>query len=197
MDPYLKLLKFLHHLLFWIAFVVMAAFVYQTIKVWPDKPVFDPKFFWVVIDLITGAFFVFMLTKAWPMRPHLRFHYGKIKRPKTPDDIEIFEKWKSIRQRIWNGDQDEVKQAILEADKIVNHALENHGFDGSTTEDKIFQILSDDLWRPREAAKKANKFHNKISENPDIEVDRSDAKKAIHNYEILLEELDVIDRRDF
>ena len=131
------------------------------------------------------------------MRPHLHFKSEKAKRPQTLKDEEMFEKWKSIRHRAFSGNQDEMKQAILEADKIADQALENHGFTAETTEDKLIQIMSEDLGWIRSIAQKANNYRNKIAENPEIEVERSDVKKAIYNYEALLEELDVINRLDF
>ena len=192
-----KLLKFLHHLAFWVGFALALVFMYLTVKAWPNEPIFDPKLFWIVLSLAFLVLFIYSFSKAWPLRPHLRFKSEKIKRPQTPEDKEMFEHWKSIRRRAFGGNQDEMKQAILEADKITDKALENHGFTAETTEAKILQILSEELARIRGIAQKANNYRNKIAEDPSMEVDRADVKKAIHNYEALLEELDVIDPRDF
>lgn len=192
-----KLLKFLHHLAFWVGFAIMLVFMYLTAKAWPDGPSFDPKVFWIVLIFAFAILFVYSLTKAWPLRPHLQFKGGRIKRPQTATDREMFERWKIIRQKAFNGNQDEMKQAILEADKVVDEALENHGFTAPNTEEKILQIMSEELAWIRRIAQKANNYRNRIAENPAIEVERSDVKKAIHNYEALLEELGVIDRREF
>jgi len=195
--PFPKLLKFLHHLAFWVGFTLMLVFMYLTVKTWPDKPGFDPRVFWVVLFLAFIALFVYSFSKAWPLRPHLHFKNERVRRPQTPDDIEMFEKWKTIRQKAFGGKQDDMKQAILEADKVADKALENHGFTAPTTEEKILQILSEDLGWIRRIAQKANSYRNKIAENPAMEVEFDDVKKAIHDYEALLEELDIIDPRKF
>lgn len=191
-----KLLKFLHWLVFWIGFVLMLVFMYLTVKDWPD-PKFDPKVFWIVINLALVFTFIFVFNKARHYRPHLHFHSGRVRRQQTPEDKEMFERWKTIRQRAFHGNQDEMKQAILEADSIADKALENHGFDAPDTEGKILQILSDDLGWIRGTAQKANNYRNKIYENPDMEVDPVDVKKAIYNYQTLLSELDIIDPKEF
>lgn len=90
-----------------------------------------------------------------------------------------------------------MKQAIIEADKLVNTALENAGFTGETTYKKIEQILSDELGWIRGAGYKAAEYREKMHYDPDFKIYASDVKQAIQNYEIVLKELNVIDPNTF
>lgn len=195
-GDFLALVKFLHKLAFWVGFALLLFFMYETIKAYPKEPSFNFKIPWIILSLGFLAFFIYSLPKAWSYRPHLHFRDGRIRRPQTPEDREMAERWKKIREKAFSGSQDEMKQSILEADKIADKALENHGFTAENTEGKLLQIMSEDLGWIRSIGQKANNFRNKIANDPSIEVERSDVKRAIQNYEALLDELDVIDRRN-
>ncbi len=187
-----KLLKFLHGLVLFLGIATLAGSIYFTVKTWPDKPSIDPKVIWIGINIALAVTFLFVLNKTRTYRPHLKIkHLGK--RILSLEEKAIIEHWRTIRAKAFSRDPDQMKLAIIEADKVAEQALASVGFTGETTGDKINQILVDELGWIRRAAMSAHKYRNKIIDMPAEEIDADDVKKSIHNYEILLKELDIID----
>ncbi|MBI3588926.1 MAG: hypothetical protein HY093_00725 [Candidatus Liptonbacteria bacterium] len=186
-------LKLLRSLVFVIGVLLLAGSIYLTVDAWPQKPVIDVKVFWFAVNFTFLIFFIFSLIKAIPYRPHLAIQTPKIKKVLSEEEKAVMVEWRSIRKKALSGDTDLMKLAIMEADKLAGEILERVGFTGETTGDKINQILSDDLGWIRSPALKANEYRNHIVHTPDFEITREGVKKAIHNYEVMLQELDVID----
>lgn len=192
MDFY-KLLKFLHILALIIGIFLLAGSIYLTVDAWPEKPAVDPKLFWIAINFAFLLSLAFVLTKAWPYRPKIGLKAHPVKRVSAPEEKAIVEHWRSIRERAFSRDPNQIKLAILEADKMVNEILTTVGFTGETTGDKINQILADELGWIRRATMKAHAYRNRLADEESSEIDPEEVKKAIHNYEVLLKEMDVID----
>ena len=187
-----KLLKRLHILVFVIGLLLLAGSIYLVAKAWPAKPSFDPKIFWIILNCIFLIFFIYSLNQARHYRPHLTFK-RRAKRPPTTEEKVLIERWRAVRNKAFSGDPNSMRLAIIEADKILDDVLKNVGFTAETVSGKILQILSDDLWRIRKKATDAHEFYLKLEEDPGYEIDLDEVKKAIHNYEAVLKELDIVD----
>ncbi len=195
MQGFESLLKFLHILVAVIAIAILGWSIYITVTAWPEKPAFDPKLIWIPINVGLAILFAFLLNKASHYRPHIQIKKHP-KAPLTPEKIAALEFWRSIRDKAFSGNPDQMKMAILEADKFVGQALTNVGFTGENTEQKVQQILSDDIGWIRRAALKATRYRNKIMEESDFKIETDEIKTALQNYELLLKELGVLDPID-
>jgi len=187
-----KLIKILKTTIFLVGLLLLAGSIYLVVKAWPAEPSFDPKVFWIMLNSIFFIFLIYSLNQARQYRPRLTFK-RKAKRPPTAEEVVLIERWRAVRNKAFSGDANSMRLAIIEADKILDDVLKNVGFTAETVTDKILQILSDDLGWIRSKAMDAHNYYLKLEEDPEYEIDLDEVKKAIHNYEAVLKELDLVD----
>ncbi|MDD3678986.1 MAG: hypothetical protein PHT36_01945 [Patescibacteria group bacterium] len=103
----------------------------------------------------------------------------------------IHEKWQGVNLMMKEGGPVNYRQAIIEADKIVDAVLRSR-VDGATMGERLklsrnlfTQHAYDQLWM-------AHKIRNKVAHEADFEGLSSDARLAIRNYEKALKELRAI-----
>ena len=109
------------------------------------------------------------------------------------DKEDIKRKWQEIEQLISFGKPSNFKTAILEADKLLDHALRLLGYRGSTMGDRMKAIsrnkferdFFDDMWQ-------AHKIRNEMVHNMNYEVLNFEAKRVVRQFERVLQELDVL-----
>lgn len=109
------------------------------------------------------------------------------------DKEDIKRKWAEIEQLMALGKPSNFKNAILEADKLLDHCLKLLGFRGQTMGDRMKAIprskfekdFFDDMWQ-------AHKLRNEMAHNINYEVMNFEASKAIKQFERVLRELGAI-----
>ena len=109
------------------------------------------------------------------------------------DKEEIRKKWAGIEQLIKLGRPSNFKTAILEADKLLDHALKLLGFRGQTMGDRMKSIkrddhekdFFDDMWQ-------AHKVRNEMVHNLNYEVQDWEAREAINKFKRVLQELGIL-----
>ncbi|MDP3697071.1 MAG: hypothetical protein Q8R55_03495 [Candidatus Taylorbacteria bacterium] len=100
-------------------------------------------------------------------------------------------RWKEVREHLTSLREAEWKFAIIEADKIMEAALEGAGFPGETIGERMTLIDKEnlnsinDLWQ-------AHKLRNIIAHDPHYTVKYGEVRQAIENYEKALRELGVL-----
>lgn len=111
--------------------------------------------------------------------------------PPKPGEGKYDARWKEVREHLTSFREAEWKFAIIEADKIVETALEEAGFPGETIGERMTLISQDqlvsiqDLWE-------AHKLRNIIAHDPNYQVKYAEVRQAIENYEKALRELGVL-----
>jgi len=106
------------------------------------------------------------------------------------DQMDIKRKWTEIEQLMALGHPSNFKNAILEADKLLDHVLKIKRFRGETMGDRMKSIsrsdhdrdFFDDMWQ-------AHITRNNMVHNMNYEVQHFDAKRAIKQFERVLREL--------
>lgn len=100
-------------------------------------------------------------------------------------------RWKEVGQMLNLGGPANFKQAIIEADKLVDYVLKSR-VGGETMGERLKSAKTlfspnayDDLW-------KAHKIRNRVVHEADTETLSFDAKTAVKNFEKALKELRVI-----
>lgn len=127
---------------------------------------------------ITG--FLFMLMIAGAILANRKRH--KIS-PK--EQTRLREKWEKI---VSEADQNP-KGAILEADKILDHALKLKGFEGSLGEKlKKASILFSDA----NAVWSAHKWRNRIAHELEVKITAHEAKTALSQFRQALKDLSAL-----
>ena len=111
----------------------------------------------------------------------------------SQDKEDIKRIWGEIEQLVSLGKPSGFKAAILDADKLLDHALKNLGFRGQTMGDRMKSIprskyeksFFDDMWQ-------AHKVRNEMVHNMNYEVMGWETKRVIGQFERVLKELGVL-----
>jgi len=100
--------------------------------------------------------------------------------------------WQSIQKHFFEGDENDLKIAVIEADKMLNEALRGAGVLGTQLGDRLKKIKPgqipniDDVWQ-------AHKIRNQIAHEPDFVLKRDLAERALAIYEKALQNLGIFD----
>jgi hypothetical protein len=100
--------------------------------------------------------------------------------------------WKNIQKHFFEGDENDLKISIIEADKMLNEALRGAGVLGTQLGDRLKKIKPgqipniDDVWQ-------AHKIRNQIAHEPDFVLKRDLAERSLAIYETALQNLGVFD----
>jgi len=96
--------------------------------------------------------------------------------PGTTQILEINKKVNSKSSSDW-------KIAIIEADKVVDRAIERKGFAGVSLGEKLKQMVPADLPDVYEELWEAHKIRNRIVHEPEFEISQGEARKIVSIYE--------------
>jgi len=100
--------------------------------------------------------------------------------------------WQQIQKRLRLGDEENLKLAISEADKILDELLKISGYLGKNMDERLEQItpaqLSNisDVWS-------AHKIKQRILEEEDFHINKKEAELIINIYKKSFQELGLID----
>lgn len=106
------------------------------------------------------------------------------------DMADVRRKWEEIEGLMKLGRPSNFKNAILEADKLLDHVLKLYGYQGQTMGDRMKSIsrdkydrsFFDDMWG-------AHKIRNEMAHNINYEVMDFEARTAISRFKSVLKEL--------
>ena len=111
--------------------------------------------------------------------------------PPKPGEGKYDARWKEVAEHLTSFREAEWKFAVIEADKIVETALQEAGFPGETIGERMTLISRDqltsidNLWQ-------AHKLRNIIAHDPNHQVTYGEVRQAIEGYEKALRELGVL-----
>lgn len=99
-------------------------------------------------------------------------------------------RWLAIEQSIERDNEASYNIAILNADKLVDHALREKGFSGQTMGERLKSAKSalphrDNIWQ-------AHKLRNQIAHEPDAKANYDQARRALAQYKQTLKDLGAI-----
>lgn len=147
---------------------------------------FLPILLIVIVFVVLMAGYFLYLT-----RPGASKKGSTLSGAKRVEPLEIQSKWAEIQAMMALGGPTNFRQAIMEADKLVDAVLKSK-VRGETMRERLKNARN--LF-PRDAYDKlwtAHKIRNKIAHEADFEGLSSDAQLAIRNFERALKELRVI-----
>lgn len=130
-----------------------------------------------------------ILKKLYPHSPLWNRKKGK-KGFREVDFLDIKKKWEEIERLMTLGGPSHFKNAVLEADKLLDHVLKIKRLRGETMGERMKSIrrddhdrsFFDDMWQ-------AHKLRNEMAHNMNYEVQHFEAKRAIKQFERVLREL--------
>jgi hypothetical protein len=102
------------------------------------------------------------------------------------------ESWKHIREELLSSNSSDWKLAIIEADIYMDRVLDDQGFHGDTTSDKLKQVTPDKLGSIS-IAWEVHKIRNRIAhDGAAFVVTQPEARRILSYYEIIFTDLGVI-----
>jgi len=100
--------------------------------------------------------------------------------------------WKEIRRKLKSGKVDDLKSAILEADKILGEILRMAGYPGENLDERLEQMTPGEFSNLEEL-KQAHKFKVRITNEPDFVISLNEAQVIIEIYKKVFQELNLIE----
>ncbi|MEK9180541.1 MAG: hypothetical protein AAB897_03970 [Patescibacteria group bacterium] len=100
--------------------------------------------------------------------------------------------WSNVKRHFFDGDDNSLKIAIIEADNLLDEALKLAGLRGQTLGDKLKGATEanlpnlEDIWE-------AHKLRNRIAHESQLRLNRDTAEKALVIYEQAFKDLGVLE----
>jgi hypothetical protein len=140
--------------------------------------------------ILIGATIYFIIKTGW-----LALRINRVQDVILKTDVpkrEAKKKWIVIQEHFFTGGDNDLKIAILEADKVLDEALRGAGIQGGTLGDRLKKIKPSQL-SDIDAIWQAHKLRNQIAHENDFKLKRDLAERALGIYEKALHELKVLD----
>lgn len=99
-------------------------------------------------------------------------------------------KWLAIEQQLKRDEVTSYSLSVLNADKLLDHALKERGLKGETMGDRLKSAK--DIFSSRNDVWAAHKLRNKIAHEPDVRVTYEAARHAIGNFKRALKDVGAI-----
>jgi len=102
------------------------------------------------------------------------------------------ETWEAIRAKLLSDNQSDWRLAIIEADIYMDRLLDERGFHGDTTSDKLKQLTTGDL-ASLQIAWEAHKVRNRIAhDGAAFALSQPEARRVLSYFEIVFRDLSAI-----
>lgn len=106
-------------------------------------------------------------------------------------DVERYRtKWLAIEQSMVRDNDASCHMAIMNADKLVDQALKDRGFKGSTMGERLKAAKTS--LPHRDAIWSAHKLRNQIAHEPDVKVGYDQARRTLSQFKQTLKDLGAI-----
>ena len=106
-------------------------------------------------------------------------------------DVEKYRtKWLRIEQQLKRDEQGSYHMTILEADKLLDHALIARGVRGETMGGRM--KTAKEIWSNANAVWSAHKLRNQIAHETDVQISYDDARRALAGFKRALKDLGAI-----
>ena len=99
-------------------------------------------------------------------------------------------KWLTIEQALKKDSPSSYQMSVLEADKLLDHALKARGVKGDTMGDRM--KTAKDTWSSANNIWNAHKLRNRIAHESDVSVSYDDARRALAGFKQALKDLGAI-----
>jgi hypothetical protein len=100
-------------------------------------------------------------------------------------------KWKKIEKRLESEIEADFKLAVIEADELLNKAMEEIGYQGEDLTEKLEKV-TEDVISNLEELKEARKVKEDIIQDPSYRLSKEEAKRVLKVYEKSLRDLQAL-----
>jgi hypothetical protein len=144
----------------------------------------------VISAVLIGATVYFIIKTGW-LATRVNRMQDVILKADVPKK-EIQKSWKTIQEHFFVGGDNDLKVAILDADKLLDEALRGAGIQGANLGDRLKKIKPSQL-PDIEALWQAHKLRNQIAHESDFKLKRDLAERTLQIYEKTLHDLKALD----
>lgn len=99
--------------------------------------------------------------------------------------------WRKIKKRLATGRQEEMKLAIIEADRILAELLKISGYSGKNTQEKLKDITPAQLSNI-ESLREAHQFSRRVLSEPDLKITYQEALENLKIYAETFQKFELI-----
>lgn len=99
-------------------------------------------------------------------------------------------KWLTIEQQLKKAEPSTYQLSVLEADKLLDHALKARGFRGESMGERMKNAK--ESWSNANAVWGAHKLRNRIAHESDASVGYDDARRALAGFKLGLKDIGAI-----
>lgn len=99
-------------------------------------------------------------------------------------------KWMAIEQQLKRDQEASYHMTILNADKLLDHALKARGVKGETMGERMKNAK--DTWHDANAVWSAHKLRNQIAHEADVRIDYNDTRRALTGFKQALKDIGAI-----
>lgn len=131
----------------------------------------------LVVILVVGGGILFIIT-------HSRG------RSKQLDVDRYRTSWLTIERQLVKGEESSCHLAILNADKLLDQALKQRGFNGNTMGERMKSAKS--IWTNANAVWSAHKLRNQIAHETDVRIGYDNTRRALSAYKQALKDTGAI-----
>jgi len=100
--------------------------------------------------------------------------------------------WKQIQKRLRSNKINDLKLAVLEADKVLDGILRMAGFPGKDLDERLELIASTQIENIEEI-KQAHKFKQRIATEPGLTITQNEAQISVDIYKKVFQDLNLIE----
>jgi len=148
------------------------------------------EFFSIIISaLLIAAIVVIVVKTNWLGLKVERFRHIVLKTNMPQEDAK--KEWAKIETHFFKGDENDLKIAVIEADKLLEEALREAGIRGTSLGERLKNIKTnqlpnlDQVWQ-------AHRLRNDIVHQSTFKLKRDLAERALNIYEATLKELGLL-----
>lgn len=126
-----------------------------------------------IVTLVVRALWLLV---SWPIRLMLG------KRPSRLDQAYYSGHWETIRGYITQGDAQHLQQAVVEADKLLDHAMRELHLPGSSFADRLRSAESRMSQETYQMVWQSHKLRNQIAHEVGYTIGQSEAETALMGF---------------
>lgn len=97
--------------------------------------------------------------------------------PRLLDQDKYRSRWLAIETRLKRDDENSHMVCLLEADKLLDHALRDRGLSGKTMAERMKQFQG--KWTNGNGVWAAHKLRNRLAHETDVKIDYERARQAL------------------
>lgn len=110
--------------------------------------------------------------------------------PRALDVEKYRSRWMTVEQQLKRDEVSSYHMSIMNADKLLDHALQEKGIQGKTMGERMKQMQA--KWSNANNVWTAHKLRNQIAHEPDVQIDYEGARRALTSFKQALKDIGAI-----